>query len=355
MPISMLATTLSRFALSCLLLLTTSSRCAAQADVAQSDSERPLRIGMIGLDTSHAPAFAKLFNDEATDDKLSKMRVTVAFPGGSDDIASSRDRVVGYTEQLAALGAEIVDSVETMLPKIDVVLLESLDGRKHLEQVLPVFKAGKPVFIDKPLAGSLVDALAIDLLAKKYNARWFSSSSLRFSPGIIRFREDKELQQQIRGASAWGPCSLEPSHTDLYWYGVHGVETLFTAMGTGCQSVTRVHTDGVDVVVGVWEGGRVGTFRGIRDGKADYGLVVFGEKQVEMGGKYEGYAPLVQHIADFFAGGTAPVANAETLEMFTFMQAADVSNERGGAPVNLAKVRAEALAQAKEKIAQLDP
>ena len=309
---------------------------------------------MIGLDTSHSPAFAKLFNDEQATGKLAKMRVVAAYPGGSPDIPSSRDRVAGYTEQLSSLGAEIVDSVEALLPKVDVVLLESLDGRKHLEQVLPVFKAGKPVFIDKPLSGELADALAIDLLAKKYNTRWFSSSSLRFSPGIIRYREDPALSQQIRGASSWGPCSLEASHTDLYWYGVHGVEMLYTAMGTGCQSVSRTHTDGVDFVVGVWDGGRVGTFRGIRDGKADYGLVVFGEKQIELGGKYAGYAPLVDRIADFFDGGQVGVPNEETIEMFTFMEAADVSRERGGAPVQLAEVRAAALAKAREKLAQLD-
>lgn len=314
-----------------------------------------LRIGMIGLDTSHAPAFTKLFNASDQDGSLSKMKVVAAFPGGSPDIPSSRDRVEGFTDDLRELGVEIVDSVDALIPKVDAVLLESVDGRTHLAQVLPVFRSGKPVFIDKPLAGNLVDALAIDLLAKKYNARWFSSSSLRFSPSIIKYREDASLANQIRGATSWGPCSLEPNHTDLYWYGVHGVETLYTAMGTGCQSVTRVHSDGVDFVVGLWSGGRVGTFRGIRDGKAGYGLVVFGKDEIEIGGKYEGYAPLVDRIADFFLGSEPPVGTEETLEMFTFMQAADVSKAKGGAPVNLADVRQHALVEAQAKVAQLDP
>lgn len=325
------------------------SQCGAQ------DAAKPLRLGIIGLDTSHVPAFTKMFNAEEPDSKLAGMRVVAAFPGGSDDIASSRDRVAGFTEDLRKMDVEIVDSIDALLPKVDAVLLESVDGRKHLEQVLPIFKAGLPVFIDKPLAGDLTDALAIDLLGKKYDARWFSSSSLRFSPGIFRYREDPELKQQVRGAAAWSPCSLEPTHTDLYWYGVHGVEILYTAMGQGCQSVTRIHTDGTDLAVGVWEGGRIGTFRGIRDGRGDYGLVVFGTKQVELGGKYEGYAPLVHKIADFFAGGEAPVSAEETVEMFVFMQAADVSKERGGAPVDLDEVRAAALKAAKEKVAQIDP
>lgn len=334
------------------------SQCSAQSGAQKegpSGADKPLRLGIIGLDTSHVPAFTKMFNAKTPESGLAGMRVVAAFPGGSEDIASSRDRVAGFTEDLRKLDVEIVDSVAALLPKVDAVLLESVDGRKHLEQVLPVFKAGLPVFIDKPLAGDLTDALAIDLLAKKYKARWFSSSSLRFSPDIFRYREDPELKKQIRGAAAWSPCSLEPSHTDLYWYGVHGVEILYTAMGQGCKSVTRTHTDGTDLVVGVWDGGRIGTFRGIRDGRADYGLVVFGTKQVEVGGKYAGYAPLVHKIADFFVGGEAPVSPEETVEMFVFMQAADVSKERGGIPVDLDEVRAEALKAAKEKVAQVDP
>ncbi len=318
-------------------------------------SDTHLRIGMIGLDTSHAPAFTKLLNADNTEGNLARMKVVAAFPGGSDDIASSRDRVDGFTQQLRDLGVEIVGSVAELLPKVDAVLIESVDGRKHLEQALPVFQSGKPVFIDKPLAGNLADAIAIDLLGKKYNARWFSSSSLRFSPSIIGYREDPELRDDIRGASAWSPCSLEPTHTDLYWYGVHGVETLYTAMGVGCTSVTRTHSEGADVVVGLWKDGRLGVYRGIRDGKADYGLVVFGQKKVEVGGKYEGYAPLVARIADFFAGGPAPVSNEETMEMFTFMQAADASMAAGGAPALLGEVWDEAYRTAQQTILDLDP
>jgi hypothetical protein len=316
---------------------------------------KQLRIGMIGLDTSHAPAFTKLINDPNATGKLAEVQVVAAFPGGSDDLPSSRDRVAGFTADLKGMGVEIVDSVEALLPKVDVVLLESVDGRKHLEQVLPVFRAGKPVFIDKPVAGDLANTLAIDLLARRYKAKWFSSSSLRFSSSVIRYRDDPELAKQVRGASSWGPCSLDATHTDLYWYGVHGVEMLYTAMGPGCEKVSRVQTKGTDLVVGQWGDGRIGTFRGIRDGKADYGLVVYGTKSVDVGGKYDGYAPLVTRIIDFFLGGDAPVDPAETVEMFTFMEAADVSVQEGGALVELRVVKEAALKKAEEIVAKVDP
>lgn len=321
---------------------------------AQEAKGKPVRLGMIGLDTSHAPAFTKLFNDPKEGTDLGGMKVVTAFPGGSQDIQSSYSRVEGYTKELKDLGVEIVDSVEDLVGKVDAVLLESVDGRPHLAQALPVLRSGKPLFIDKPLAGTLADAIAIDLLAKKYNARWFSSSSLRFSPSIYRWRTDEALKNSVRGAASWGPCSLEKTHPDLFWYGIHGVEVLYTAMGQGCEQVSRASTPGTDLVVGVWKGGRIGTFRGIRDGKADYGLAVFGKDKIEVGGKYEGYAPLVEQIAKFFAGGEAPVSNEETLEMFAFMEAADQSKENGGAPVKIADVVEKATAEAKRRVAELD-
>ena len=110
-------------------------------------------------------------------------RLVAAYPGGSPDVRSSRTRVEGFTATLRDKhGVEIVDSVDALLGKVDVVLLESVDGRKHLEQAEPVLKARKPVFIDKPVAGTLADALTIFQLAEASGTPCFSSSSLRYSP-----------------------------------------------------------------------------------------------------------------------------------------------------------------------------
>lgn len=334
------------------LLLASASTCLQTAVVVRA--AEPLRVGMIGLDTSHAPAFAKLINSEGNTGALGQLKVTAAFPGGSSDLPASRDRVQGYTEELRGMGIEIVDSIDSLLVQVDAVLLESVDGRVHLEQVLPVFRAGKPVFIDKPLAGELGDAIAIDMAAKKLGGRWFSSSSLRFSPGILRYRATEDAASRPVGVTAWSPCSLDPTHSDLFWYGVHGVEILYTAMGPGCQQVTGVHTEGTDVAVGIWEGGRMGVFRGLRDGKKDYGLLVFGEQSIELGGKYEGYAPLVEQIAEFFVAGTLPVSSDETIELMAFMQAAERSVDEGGKPVTIASIMEEFSTKAAARLAELE-
>ena len=304
---------------------------------------RELRVGIIGRDTSHVIAFTKLINDpEATGD-VAKLSVVAAWPGGTD-IPASKNRVAKFTEQLRGMGVEITDSIPDLLALVDVVLLESVDGRSHLEQVRPVLEAGKPVFIDKPLAGTLADAMAIRDLAMRHGVPWFSCSALRFSPSMRAFREGRASVGKVIGCDAWSPCPLEPTHPDLFWYGVHGVEALFTIMGPGCERVTRVRTGGTDLVVGTWKDGRIGTFRGIRDGKRDYGATVFGTKGISRDSRYEGYGQLVQAIARFFHTGRPPISADETIELFAFMEAADESRRRDGATVSIASV----LEKAKE-------
>jgi hypothetical protein len=306
---------------------------------------RQLRAGIIGLDTSHVVAFTQVLNNPKNKGVLAQVRVVAAFPGGSPDIPDSRDRVAGFTKKLREdYRVEIVDSIDALLTKVDIVLLESVDGRPHLEQVRPVFKAGKPVFIDKPVAGSLADAIQIYDLAKRFKVPCFSSSSLRFSPGILKMRKDPEVGE-VAGCIAYCPCPTEKHHPDLFWYGIHGVETLFTIMGPGCKSVVRTHTRDTDLVTGTWKHGRAGTFRGIRKGAANYGALVFGSKKIALSGGYGGYEPLVVEICKFFTTGKPPVSAEETLEIFAFMEAADESKRRGGVPVTLESVMAKARQQ----------
>lgn len=312
--------------------------------------EKVIRIGIIGLDTSHVPAFAKMFNDPKASGDLAGFKVVGGYPGGSQDIPSSRDRVAKFTADLKGMGVEIVDTIPELLKKCDVVLLESVDGRPHLEQARPVIEAKKLLFIDKPLAGSLADAIAIAELAKKNDVAWFSSSSLRFGPGVVALKDNPKVGEII-GCDAWSPSPLESHHPDLFWYGIHGVEMLYTLMGPGCETVTRVQTGGGEtkggeLVTGVWKGGRIGTFRGLRDGTHDYGAVVFGKKGIATQLGFEGYKPLDEAVARFFKTGKPPVAAEETIELMAFMEAADESKREGGRPVKIEEVMAKARSEA---------
>jgi predicted dehydrogenase len=306
-----------------------------------------LKVGIIGLDTSHATAFTNLLHGPKAKGDLADFRVVAAFPGGSDDIPSSKNRVPTYTAELRDKHkVEIVSTIPELLAKVDVVLLESLDGRPKLEQARPIFAAKKPVFIDKPAGASLADVIALYRLAAKSGTPMFSSSGLRFAPGIAATRSEKSKFGKPLGCVAYSPCSLDPHHPDFYWYGIHGVEILYTVMGPGCQTVTRSTTTGADSATGVWKDGRIGTFVGNRHGKPDYGAVVFGEKANGPTGGFGGYDPLVVEICKFFRSGKPPVSPEETIELYAFMSAADESKKRGGVPIPIAEVIAVAEKEA---------
>jgi predicted dehydrogenase len=321
--------------------------------VLHADDPAPLKIGIIGLDTSHATAFTALLNGPNAGPEFANCRIVATYPKGSPDIESSTSRVPGYIEAVKKHGVEIVDSIDDLLKKVDCVLLETNDGRPHLEQALPVFKAGKPVFIDKPVAGTLADAVALFAAAKKYDCPMFSASSLRYAKGAQAIRGGS--LGEVLGCDAYSPCSLEKTHPDFYWYGIHGCETLFTVMGPGCESVSRTSTPDFDFAVGKWQNGRIGSFRGIRaKGAAGYGGTAFGTKGIGEIGKSDGYRPLLVEIVKFFRTRVAPVDPAETLEIYAFMEAADESNRKGGAPATLAEVMKKAQTEAERRLAELD-
>lgn len=302
------------------------------------------RVGIIGLDTSHSTAFVKALNAPDAGPQFSGFKVVAAYPKGSSEIKSSYERIPLYTEEVKNLGVEIVNSIDELLPKVDYVLLETNDGRLHLEQALPVLKAGKRMFIDKPIAASLTDAIAIFNAAEKYKVPIFSSSSLRYISGLKEISEGKI--GKVTGADTFSPCHLEPTHPDLVWYGIHGVEILFTVMGTGCKSVTRVSTPDTDMAVGIWNDNRIGSFRGTRTGKSEYGGFVFGENGNLALSNFGGYDPLLVNIIDFFKTGIVPVSREETLEIFAFMMAADESKKNGGKPVSIEAVMQNAMDEA---------
>jgi len=312
-----------------------------------AEEAKPLRAGIIGLDTSHVLAFSQSLTkgpkkpEDA--EKLAGVKMVAAYPQGSKDIESSTKRVPEYTEKVKAMGVEIVDSIDELLKRVDVVFLESNDGRVHLEQLRPVLAAKKPVFIDKPIAGDLADTIRILDLIKASGVPAFCSSSLRFSKATQAVHNGSV--GKVMHAETFSPAHREATHSPLYWYAVHGCEALFTVMGTGCESVSSVLvSDGKFEVTGKWSGGRTGVFTDDQNGKG-YGGKAVGEKGEAPIGAYDSYDVLLFEIVKMFRTGKVPVSAEETLELYAFMEAAAQSAKQGGAEVTLKSVIDKAKAE----------
>jgi predicted dehydrogenase len=331
----------------------------SQRTVSAAEPAAPVKVGVIGLDNYQAVAFTQLFHNPKAVGDLGGIRVVAAYPAGSADIEESVRELPKWSKDIKKLDVAVVDSPEAVLSQVDAVMVMSIDGRAHLEQVKRVLKAGKPIYVGRPLAASLTDVVTMFRLAREANVPIFSCSQHRFSPGFIGMRNHEEVGE-VLGCDVFGGCPREPHHPDLFWHGIHGIETLYTIMGPGCVSVTRASTETADIVTGVWKDGRVGTYRGIRKGALKYSAVVFGNKGVAPAGIY-GYAAPVRgvvppgrymayeatavEIAKFFKTRKEPVSAEETIELFAFMEAAEESKRLNGAPVKLETVLAKARAR----------
>jgi Oxidoreductase family, NAD-binding Rossmann fold len=292
-----------------------------------------IRLGLVGTDTSHVTAFTAMLNDPASPRHVPGARVVAAYKGGTPDNAISAKYVDQYAEELRTKwGVKIVADIPTLCSEVDGILLTSVDGRPHLAEARQIFAAGKPVWIDKPLAATLADAREIARLAAAAGVPWWTSSSLRFSDLITQLPV-----KGITGAITWGPGPFEEHHElDLSWYAIHPIEMLYTLMGPGCVEVTRTYTDGADEIVGRWKDGRIGSVRALRP-YGSYGAIVFRNKEaVQSNPKAStGYRPLVVEIVKFFETGVVPVPVEESLEIFAFMDAALRSKQNGGKPAAL--------------------
>ncbi|MEF3306969.1 Gfo/Idh/MocA family protein [Paenibacillus sp. GYB003] len=292
-----------------------------------------LKIGIIGLDTSHVTAFTQLLNDSAHTYHVPGGKVVVAYPGGSPDFELSISRVQGFTDKLRdEYGVQIVDSVEQVAQQSDAILLESVDGRVHLEQFAKIAPYGKPVFIDKPLAVTSEHAKQIAELAAKHGVAVMSTSALRFAEGLTEVLASGE-KGAIIGADAYGPMAIQPTQPGYFWYGIHSVEMVFAVLGKDCVDVTVTTNDDHDVIVGRWADGRIATVRGNRKGNNSFGAVVHREKGSQFVDVYSHpkpyYASLLERIVPMFKGEGAAIDFAETIAVIRFIEAANESRING--------------------------
>lgn len=306
-----------------------------------------IRLGMIGCDTSHCMAFANIFHDPKGPEELKGFKVVACYPSFSPDLEKKADQAQKYKQALIEKHQiKMTGSIEEMLDQVDAVLLESVDGRRHLKELIPVAKAGKPCYVDKPFSASLKDAKEMVRLIKEHKLPCFSSSSLRFDSVYVNFlaelrkekesAEDKSKFEGVVGCDAYAPANLEPTNPGFFWYGIHGVEILYALMGTGCQRVACSSTPDGDMAVGAWRDGRIGTMRGIRKGPHHYGAAVLtgkGVKPLPASGDF--YKGLCLAIAKFFRTREVPVPIDETLELCAYIDAALRSSQQGGCDVEI--------------------
>lgn len=343
---------------------------ALTAIVAIAGDKPPVKIGILGIDNYQAVEYVQMYNNPKAEGELAGLRVTAAYPVVSDSYPESADLTERWKKQMLAAHqnpkdpkdavppVEIVDSIEELLKRCDAVMIWSLDGTKHLAQATEVLQAKKPLFIGRPLASNIDDAVAIFRVAAETKTPCWSCSQHRFSPGFIGMRNHPEVGK-VLGCDVYGGYNLEKAaQADKFTLAIHSIETLYTIMGPGIEKVSCTSSSTAILMTAVWSDGRVGTFRGIREGSVKYSATVFGKDGVSTAGiyghgipvkgvvpttdKYMGYGGLAIEMAKFFKGDKPPVAPEETLEMYSLLKAAETSRAKNGEYVALEKLTIDA-------------
>jgi predicted dehydrogenase len=345
-----------------LTLLTTGVLFAVLSSGARPSAADEVRIGILGIDNFGSVAYTEFLNRPHAEGVFEGVRVVAAYPIGSADYPDSDKLVEQWKKQLLDLyqnpkdpkdavpPIEMVTSVDELLSKCDGVMIFSMDGRLHLEQAKAVLKAGKRLFIGRPMASSPEDVIAIFRLAAETKTPCWSSSQHRYSTGFSGMKNHPEVGRVI-GCDVYGGWTVDAPEADQFTRPLHSLETLYTIMGPGVVSVACTSTPTAESITAVWNDGRVGTYRGIKEGAVKYSATVFGDKGVSTAGiyghgvpvngvvptndRYVGYEGLAIELARFFKGGPVPVSAAETLEIYALMQAAETSRAQNGAVIRL--------------------
>lgn len=288
---------------------------------------------MIGLDTSHVVAFTKLLNNPHERYHVPGGKVVVAFPGGSPDFELSLSRIEGFTEQLTThFNVEIVDTIEQVAAESDAILLESVDGAVHHEQLRAIVAFQKPIFIDKPFSLSSQVARDMIRLAEVHQTPVMSTSALRYAEGLTRILQQTD-KGKIIGADCFGPMEMQATQLGFFWYGIHAIEMLVAILGRGAQSVMTFSNEEHDVMTVSWKDGRIGTVRGNRQGNSQFGAVIHFEHGSEFvtihAQQKPYYASLLEQIMTFFQDGVSRVPLQETQEIIRLIEAANESQRTG--------------------------
>jgi Oxidoreductase family, NAD-binding Rossmann fold len=291
-----------------------------------------LRLGIIGTDTSHVIEFTKMLNDSNSPEHVPGARVVVAFKGGSNEMPESYKRVDRFANELRTRwNIEFVPDIASLCPKVDGIMLESVDGRQHLEQTKQAVTCGRPLWIDKPLATSLQAAQEIAPVMREYHVAWFSTSSLRFSQiaTSVKYRNRRALSPGARAhwvRVIWTLPGMRSTRsnccTPLWGPAVKGSRAFIPRRRTSSRAngakgeLVKFTRCGLIPITGRW-------FLSVRESSPH-------PQKAE-----DSYRPLVIEIVRFFETKNPPVPNTETLETIEFMDAATRSMKSNGAPVRL--------------------
>ncbi len=296
-------------------------------DSVAANGSADLRVGLVGVNTSHASAFARLLNQVGA---VEGARVTWVW-GGELRPGQPDATTLAQSFDIPHVASEPTE----MLAESDLVLVvdDTGQGANHVPLSRAFVAAGVPTFVDKPMAVDLVEAKGLFALAADKGTPVTSSSALRFAAELDAERTQIEALGPLSSVVSVGPG-------EWYYYGVHAVEQLFAVTGPGVEWVQRYTWPDRDLaVLSYADGGPVAVVQTLRDAAYAFHLTAYGANglhAVHIKDFDAFYTGQVRAAVEMARTGQPPVAPDETLELLAVLRAGVRSAETDGAKVSVA-------------------
>lgn len=296
----------------------------------------PIRLGILGTDSSHLIEFSKRIK-ALNDAGKTRCIVTSFWTDGRHDMPAAE--VAKWETETEALGAKRATSRDALLANSDGVLVLAVNGHRHQELAMPSLERGLATYVDKPFTCDLAQAKEMLAAARKSKARCYSASSLRFAAEVTGLPRD--AIGDIVAIDATGPGELNASMEGLFFYGVHTIEMVDALFAkSGVKRVRAITNDARDLIDLEYADGRSAHLRLERRGSYDFAATVHGSKslhqfKVNFAGVYD---RLVEGMCTFFEGGSPPAELRDIVENIAVMEAGNRSLREGGEWISVPEV-----------------
>ena len=286
-----------------------------------------IRVGAVDIDTSHPVAFAEILKNSG------RACYTAVYNRGF----RGDDEVEGFLRKFEL--DKRCSSLDELVESVDIGFIHSCNWNKHAEYAKPFIDAGKPVFIDKPLAGNPADLLFLEKAASS-GAVILGSSSARYAGEINSFKAQAE-DSVGDVLHVFGSCGV-----DEFNYGLHIVEAIGGILGTGAEAVRFCgRACGGDKFCETYfvryKNGASAVYSNFTWTHHPFEIIILGSKNTR---KFtidttKIYQAMLEKVIDYMETGENGLAGINALtESVKIMLAGKLSRERGGEEVFLCSI-----------------
>ena len=283
------------------------------------------KIGLVDIDVSHPKAFSA---------KIDALSLPMNYTGVVNYGFREADEVEAFAK---SRGAKVYKTIEEMVGEVDVGFIQSCNWDKHLGYAMPFIEAGKPVFIDKPMVGSVADVRRVRELAKG-GARILGSSAMRYAPEIDAYLS--RLSEKDKILHVFASCGM-----DEFNYGIHVGEILSRLAGAPaatCRYAGRSEgADGVytETFYVTFENGMGATYTICTPTFQSFELSIISTRGSESFrlAPLDSYGAMLTGLSDALSGKENPIADVNAItDAILMMLAGKLSRDKGGEVVAIA-------------------